>query len=91
MNGIGTHTGQTYIQTFIFIYIDFLDPNISDIPQAEDGSCRFLRNIGHFSTRLQGVIHWERAIFIFTDMRTLNLETMHLPKSSLNHVLTICN
>jgi hypothetical protein len=22
MNGIGAHTGQTYIQTFIFIYID---------------------------------------------------------------------
>jgi hypothetical protein len=23
MNGIGTHTGQTYIQTFIFIYIGY--------------------------------------------------------------------
>jgi hypothetical protein len=22
MNGIGAHTGQTYIQTFIFIYIE---------------------------------------------------------------------
>jgi predicted DNA-binding protein len=25
MNGIGAHTGQTYIQTFIFIYIEDIE------------------------------------------------------------------
>jgi hypothetical protein len=28
MNGIGAHTGQTYIQTFIFIYIDVTKNNL---------------------------------------------------------------
>jgi hypothetical protein len=28
MNGIGAHTGQTYIQTFIFIYIDLLQGDV---------------------------------------------------------------
>jgi hypothetical protein len=35
MNGIGAHTGQTYIQTFIFIYIDETAVSVSERLQVK--------------------------------------------------------
>jgi hypothetical protein len=35
----------------------FLDPTSVTSDRTEDGSFRYLRNFGHFYTRLQGVIH----------------------------------
>jgi hypothetical protein len=63
MNGIGAHTGQTYIHTFIFIYIDirrYINQPTNMITSA------FCKNISFISLVLyQNLIYWH----VFIHMR----------------------